>query len=212
MRRPGLLLGALMVFASATAACTGHAGTTTEKQEQKTERVMETDKMKLHIGGKTFTATMEDNASAQALLELLANGDVTIEMEDYANMEKVGPIGTSLPRTDRQTTTSAGDIILYQGKPLQQFSCVIPDSAVTRGEFLVYVIDNHAAYIVIRLQHVEKHCAAAYKRLDICNIFPFTEPCRKKCPELRYKLAFTAHPLQKRFSLCHYCIALCKDT
>lgn len=116
MRRPGLLLGALMVFASATAACTGHAGTTTEKQEQKTERVMETDKMKLHIGGKTFTATMEDNASAQALLELLANGDVTIEMEDYANMEKVGPIGTSLPRTDRQTTTSAGDIILYQGK------------------------------------------------------------------------------------------------
>ena len=89
---------------------------------------------------------------------------------------------------------------------------MIPDSAVTRGEFLVYVIDNHAAYIVIRLQHVEKHCAAAYKRLDICNIFPFTEPCRKKCPELRYKLAFTAHPLQKRFSLCHYCIALCKDT
>lgn len=116
MRRPGLLLGALMVFASATAACTGHAGTTTEKQEQKTERVMETDKMKLYIGGKTFTATMENNASAQALLELLANGDVTIEMEDYANMEKVGPIGTSLPRTDRQTTTSAGDIILYQGK------------------------------------------------------------------------------------------------
>ena len=77
---------------------------------------MKTDKMKLYIGGKTFTATMEDNVSARALLELLAEGDMTIEMEDYANMEKVGPIGTELPRTDRQTTTSAGDIILYQGK------------------------------------------------------------------------------------------------
>lgn len=112
----GLLLGALMMLTSATTACAGNPGTAMKEQEHKTEKVMKTDKMKLYIGGKTFTATMEDNASAQALLELLAKGDVTIEMEDYANMEKVGPIGTNLPRTDRQTTTSAGDIILYQGK------------------------------------------------------------------------------------------------
>ena len=114
--RLGLLLGVLVMLTSATTACAGNAGTATEKQEHKTEKVMKTDKMKLYIGGKTFTATMEDNVSARALLELLAEGDVTIEMEDYANMEKVGPIGTELPRTDRQTTTSAGDIILYQGK------------------------------------------------------------------------------------------------
>lgn len=34
-------------------------------------------------GGKTFTATLADNSSAQALLELLAKGNVTVEMEDY---------------------------------------------------------------------------------------------------------------------------------
>ena len=47
-----------------------------------------------------------------------AKGNITVEMEDYGNMEKAGPIGTSLPRNDRQTTTGPGDIILYQGKYL----------------------------------------------------------------------------------------------
>ena len=69
-------------------------------------------------GGKTFTATLADNSSAEALIELLSRGDVTVEMEDYGNMEKVGPLGTSLPRNDRQTSTDPGDIILYQGKYL----------------------------------------------------------------------------------------------
>lgn len=78
---------------------------------------MESNRIKLTIeGGKTFTATLADNSSAEALKELLAKGDVTIRMEDYANMEKVGPIGVSLPRNDKQTTTGPGDLILYQGK------------------------------------------------------------------------------------------------
>ncbi len=33
-------------------------------------------------------------------------------------MEKVGPIGTNLPRNDQQITTESGDIILYQGSTL----------------------------------------------------------------------------------------------
>ncbi len=69
-------------------------------------------------GGKTFTATLVDNSSAEALKALLAKGDITVKMEDYANMEKVGPLGTSLPRNDKQITTGPGDIILYQGKYL----------------------------------------------------------------------------------------------
>lgn len=36
-------------------------------------------------------------------------------MDDYGDMEKVGSLGFSLPRNDRQTTTSPGDLILYQG-------------------------------------------------------------------------------------------------
>lgn len=43
-------------------------------------------------------------------------GPVTLSLEDYAGMEKVGNLGTSLPRYDEQMNTSAGDIILYQGR------------------------------------------------------------------------------------------------
>ena len=79
----------------------------------------ETDKeettMDIRIGETVWTATLEDNPSADAWRELLAQGPVTVEMSDYGGFEKVGGIGASLPRSDRQITTRPGDIILYQG-------------------------------------------------------------------------------------------------
>ena len=39
-------------------------------------------------------------------------------MSDYAGMEKVGPLGTSLPRNDTQISVDAGDVILYQGNQI----------------------------------------------------------------------------------------------
>lgn len=67
-------------------------------------------------GGKSFRATLADNSSSRALIKLLEKSDITIEMQDYANMEKVGPLGSRLPRNDEQIETSCGDLILYQGK------------------------------------------------------------------------------------------------
>ena len=40
---------------------------------------------------------------------------MTIEMHDYGSFEKVGALGTTLPRNDEQITTEPGDVILYQG-------------------------------------------------------------------------------------------------
>lgn len=79
---------------------------------------MEDNTMKIAAGDTTFTATLANNSSAEALKELLAEGPLTINMNDYAGMEKVGPIGTDLPRNDEQISTGAGDIILYQGNSL----------------------------------------------------------------------------------------------
>ncbi len=45
----------------------------------------------------------------------LENGLITIEMHDYGNFEKVGPLGFDLPTNDEEISTDAGDIILYQG-------------------------------------------------------------------------------------------------
>lgn len=74
--------------------------------------------MKITIGNTVFTASLTDNSSVQALKELLAKGPLTIDMSDYGDMEKVGPIGTELPRNDEQISTEPGDIILYQGNSL----------------------------------------------------------------------------------------------
>ena len=69
-------------------------------------------------GKSELTATLVDNSSATAFYELLKKGPVTIKMTDYGNFEKVGSLGTSLPRNDTQITTTAGDIILYQGNQI----------------------------------------------------------------------------------------------
>ena len=69
-------------------------------------------------GNQTLTATLADNSSATAFYELLKKGPLTVDMHDYGSFEKVGSLGTSLPRNDTQITTSAGDIILYQGNQI----------------------------------------------------------------------------------------------
>lgn len=38
------------------------------------------------------------------------------------DFEQVGSLGTSLPREDKQTTTQAGDIVLYSGSQIRYTS------------------------------------------------------------------------------------------
>ena len=74
--------------------------------------------MKITVGEYELLATFEDNSSAEEFKQLLSQGPVTIEMEDYGGFEKVGPLGTELTRNDRQITTEPGDVILYQGNQI----------------------------------------------------------------------------------------------
>ena len=69
-------------------------------------------------GSHELTATLSDNSFAEAFYKFLQSGAVAVKMRDYGSFEKVGPLGTSLPRNDKQITTSAGDIILYQGNQI----------------------------------------------------------------------------------------------
>ena len=88
----------------------------TENEEELTEM-----KMTVQVGESTFTATLEENAAVDALVEMMEHGSVTIQMSDYAGFEKVGALGSSLPTSNRQTTTQAGDIVLYQGNQIVLF-------------------------------------------------------------------------------------------
>lgn len=85
------------------------------EENNNNEDIMENNKIKLTVNGRSFTATLEENSSAEALKALLMKGDLQIRMNDYGDMEKVGSLSTTLPRNDRQITTSPGDLILYLG-------------------------------------------------------------------------------------------------
>ncbi|MDE5986544.1 MAG: hypothetical protein K2H16_04595 [Prevotella sp.] len=72
-------------------------------------------KIDIQVNGHTMTATLADNSSAAALVELLKHGPLTYRAHDYGGFEKVGNIGHTLPRNDEYILIVPGDIILYQG-------------------------------------------------------------------------------------------------
>lgn len=74
--------------------------------------------IQITVGDTTFTAIPEENSSADALIALLEKEPITVHMSDYAGMEKVGSLGTSLPRNDTYISVDAGDVILYQGNQI----------------------------------------------------------------------------------------------
>ena len=77
--------------------------------------------MKVQVGDMIFSATLEENAAVSALVEMMRESPVVLQMSDYSGFEKVGPLGTSLPADNNQTTTHAGDIVLYNGNQIVIF-------------------------------------------------------------------------------------------
>ena len=88
---------------------------TTEDLNAATESV---PTLVINIGDKVFYATLEDNPSAQEFAEKLSEAEITIDMHDYGNFEKVGDLPWTLPTNDESITAVPGDIILYQGDKL----------------------------------------------------------------------------------------------
>lgn len=89
---------------------------TNNDNQNNTEESMSNSTIKIEVNGTTLTATLKDNVSTRALVNLLNEGPLTINMNDYAGMEKVGPIGTTLPQCNERLTTQPGDLILYLGQ------------------------------------------------------------------------------------------------
>lgn len=75
----------------------------------------------MEIGDEAVAVTWEDNESVAALTELLRGQPLSIQMSMYGGFEQVGSLGTSLTREDEQTTTQAGDIVLYSGNQMVVF-------------------------------------------------------------------------------------------
>ena len=111
----------ITIFICISTAC-ANANNNNNKNPVSTKKGAEEMKIKIDItsdsGNHILEAKLTDNSSGVAFYKLLKQGPITINMHDYGNFEKVGSIGTTLPRNDTQITTSAGDIILYQGNQI----------------------------------------------------------------------------------------------
>lgn len=87
-------------------------------QSQDNSSSQEEPMLKITVGDQELLATFADNSSAEEFQDLLAQGPITISMEDYGGFEKVGPLGATLTRNDTRITTQPGDVILYQGNQI----------------------------------------------------------------------------------------------
>lgn len=90
------------------------------EEESSSEEHAVNKTLTLMISGREMPVTWEDNESVLALSYLSADG-LTVSMSGYGGFEQVGYLGASLPRNDKQTSTSYGDIVLYQGNQIVIF-------------------------------------------------------------------------------------------
>ena len=105
-------------------ACGGTTASETNEPIDTNETTAESEvasDMKMTIGDTEVSVEWEENESVEALMELAGDEPLTIQMSMYGGFEQVGSIGTSLPRNDQQTTTNAGDIVLYSGNQIVVF-------------------------------------------------------------------------------------------
>jgi cytoskeletal protein RodZ len=97
----------------------------TSKPEKPTDLTQETDaenmELIMKIDGTEVSVEWENNESVDAIRELAASGGLEINMSMYGGFEQVGSIGQSIPSSDEQTTTKAGDIVLYSGNQVVVF-------------------------------------------------------------------------------------------
>ncbi len=75
----------------------------------------------LYINENKIAVTWENNESVEALIGLVEENPVTVQMSMYGGFEQVGSLGSRLPSNDVQTTTSAGDIVLYSSSQIVIF-------------------------------------------------------------------------------------------
>lgn len=113
------------------------------------------EKMNLQIGNSSFTATLESNEAVEALVVMMNDAPLVIQMSDYSGFEKVGTLGTSLPTSNEQTTTQSGDIVLYNGNQIVIFYGSNSWSYTRLGKIVIYQVGKmrSAAEMLLLLFH-----------------------------------------------------------
>ena len=120
-----LLISVTVMLLLTAASCSvkkeeSHSGGKKESSSSK-ETEESSENIRMEIDGKEVKVKWEENSSTAELQELLEENPLNIKMSMYGGFEQVGSIGSTLPRNDKQTTTAAGDIVLYSGNQMVIF-------------------------------------------------------------------------------------------
>ena len=133
MKEKMILIAICMTIIFCMSACSGNTMnsgenqnavteiSTSEKDESADDEAIGDSTMIMMIDGTKVNVEWEDNQAVERLRDMAKDGDITIQMSMYGGFEQVGSIGQSLPRDDKQTTTSSGDIVLYSGNQMVVF-------------------------------------------------------------------------------------------
>ena len=83
----------------------------------------ELEGMRLKITGPNgvLYADFAETKAADELKRALSQESITVNLRDYGDFEKVGKIDVKLTRSDVETDTEPGDIVLYSGNQMVIF-------------------------------------------------------------------------------------------
>ncbi len=99
-------------------ACTQENKIQPDKSQIETENIGSM-KLKIHIGTFTFSATLQNNATASAFIELLP---LTLTMTELNNNEKYADLAGTLPtEAFNPGTIQNGDLMLFNSNTLVLF-------------------------------------------------------------------------------------------
>lgn len=93
----------------------------TDVNDVQPEEKDEEMKLLVTVNDNKFTATLENNAAVNDLVELLKQESITVNLSDYSGFEKVGSLGHTLTTENSQMTTRRGDIVLYNANQVVMF-------------------------------------------------------------------------------------------
>lgn len=97
------------------------SATPTPQESPESEDNSSMKNLVLTVDGTELTVSWEDNQAVEELAEYVQEKDILVSTSRYGGFEQVGSLPQSFSSSDRQITTSPGDIVLYTSDQMVLF-------------------------------------------------------------------------------------------
>lgn len=146
---------ALMLLAGALAGCaegsqdngaqvvdgSAAASSQPEAAAEQTAEARSTQSLSIQVDDAAMTIELADTDAARELASKVSQGEIVVNLHPYGGFEQVGELPWTLPRSDRQIITEAGDVMLYQGNQVAIFHGSNSWSYTPLGKIVGYDVD-----------------------------------------------------------------------